>query len=152
MKRWKKYLITYLFIIFLSFCFISYTKEEETFPVFNENKQYDMYVLTYHNPLSFSKYQELFQNLNKDDYKILSFSLNHHYQDSIEYQINQIILSKGDYLSAIDEYLKSYKNILYEFDFYSDIDRINRNDFSITKITMYSNYEVYLYLTSHSFF
>lgn len=148
MKRFFSYFILLLGIIFLSFFFQE--KKTNTISVFQTNLQYDTYTLTFPKPLSFSQYQQLFSSLNKEDYKILSFSFENHYSDRVQEKINQISLRQGDYFSALDEYLKNYKNILYDFDLYLDIDRLNRNDFLITQIVLYSNYDVYLYFTSHS--
>lgn len=150
MKRFFSYFILSLGIIFLSFLFQE--KETNTISVFQTNLQYDKYVLTFQKPLSFSQYQQLFSPLKKEDYKILSFSFENHYSDLVQERIDQISLNKGDYLSALDEYLKSYKTILYDFDLYLDMDRLNKNDFLITKIVLYSNYDVYLYFISHSSF
>lgn len=99
--------------------------------------------MSYPNGLSFSLYETIFRDLNNDDYHIISYKIHNNYRDSINAQINKITISKGNYLLALDEYLKEYKNILYKYELYSEIDKINRSDFLIKEIIIYSNYDVY---------
>lgn len=135
---------TFLFIIFIFICLYSfYSKKTLTVTSFNESKRYDLYTLSYPNGLSFSLYETIFRDLNNDDYHIISYKIHNNYRDSINAQINKITISKGNYLLALDEYLKEYKNILYKYELYSEIDKINRSDFLIKEITIYSNYDVY---------
>lgn len=93
--------------------------------------------------LIMSDYLNIFASLNNVDYQILDFKIENNYKENIQKEIENIKISKGDYLETLDNYLKEYQNILNKYDLTSELAKINAANIVIGELTIFTTIDGY---------
>ncbi len=138
----KKYL-PIIFIIFILLLYLIKDKEITKSIFFEEeNNFYEVYNIEFNN-ISFTKYKQIFDNIEEDKYKILNYKFINNYNKEITAKINNIKIEGGSYLEALDEYINKYLSILEKYDIESEISKIKNANMLIKEIKIYTTKDIY---------
>ena len=138
----KKYL-PIIFIIFILLLYLIKDKEITKSIFFEEeNNFYEVYNIEFNN-ISFTKYKQIFDNIEEDKYKILNYKFINNYNKEITAKINNIKIEGGSYLEALDEYINKYLSILEKYDIESEINKIKNANMLIKEIKIYTTKDIY---------
>ena len=138
----KKYLPIF-FIIFILLLYLIKDKEITKSIFFEEeNNFYEVYNIEFNN-ISFTKYKQIFDNIEEDKYKILNYKFINNYNKEITAKINNIKIEGGSYLEALDEYINKYLSILEKYDIESEISKIKNANMLIKEIKIYTTKDIY---------
>ena len=138
----KKYL-PIIFIIFILLLYLIKDKEITKSIFFEEeNNFYEVYNIEFNN-ISFTKYKQIFDNIEEDKYKILNYRFINNYNKEITAKINNIKIEGGSYLEALDEYINKYLSILEKYDIESEISKIKNANMLIKEIKIYTTKDIY---------
>ena len=138
----KKYL-PIIFIIFILLLYLIKDKEITKSIFFEEeNNFYEVYNIEFNN-ISFTKYKQIFDNIEEDKYKILNYKFINKYNKEITAKINNIKIEGGSYLEALDEYINKYLSILEKYDIESEISKIKNANMLIKEIKIYTTKDIY---------
>ena len=144
----KKYL-PIIFIIFILLLYLIKDKEITKSIFFEEeNNFYEVYNIEFNN-ISFTKYKQIFDNIEKDKYKILNYKFINNYNKEITAKINNIKIEGGSYLEALDEYINKYLSILEKYDIESEISKIKNANMLIKEIKIYTTKDIYNILINY---
>ncbi len=144
----KKYL-PIIFIIFILLLYLIKDKEITKSIFFEEeNNFYEVYNIEFNN-ISFTKYKQIFDNIEEDKYKILNYKFINNYNKEITAKINNIKIEGGSYLEALDEYINKYLSILEKYDIESEISKIKNANMLIKEIKIYTTKDIYNILINY---
>ena len=107
----KKYVYYLMLISFICSFFLGFNQSEKTKTVFTDDGL-NSYVIVFKDGIDMNVYKELFDKLDSNNYVIFDFALEDRYHDKLNREIDNIKISKGDYLSTLKEYIEKYIQIL----------------------------------------
>lgn len=138
----KKFVYYLMLIAFICSFFLGFNQSEKTKMVFTDDG-INSYVITFEEGIDIKTYKELFDKLDSNDYVIFGFALEEQYHDKLNREIDNINISKGDYLSTLKEYIEKYIQILDLYNKELEIARIHSGNIRIKKIYLNCTKEIY---------
>ena len=129
----KKFVYYLMLITFICSFFLGFNQSEKTKMVFTDDG-INSYVITFEEGIDIKTYKKLFDKLDSNDYVIFGFALEEQYHDKLNREIDNINISKGDYLSTLKEYIEKYIQILDLYNKELEIARIHSGNIRIKKI------------------
>lgn len=138
----KKYVYYLMLISFICSFFLGFNQSNKTKMVFTDN-DLNSYVITFNEGININAYKELFDKLDSNNYVIFDFELENKYHDKLNREIDNIKISKGDYLSTLKEYIEKYIEILDSYNKEIDLARIHSGNIRIKKIYLNCTRDIY---------
>lgn len=138
----KKYVYYLMLISFICSFFLGFNQSEKTKTVFTDDGL-NSYVIVFKDGIDMNVYKELFDKLDSNNYVIFDFALEDRYHDKLNREIDNIKISKGDYLSTLKEYIEKYIQILDLYNKELEIARIHSENIRIKKIYLNCTRDIY---------
>lgn len=138
----KKYVYYLMLISFICSFFLGFNQSEKTKTVFTDDGL-NSYVIVFKDGIDMNVYKELFDKLDSNNYVIFDFALEDRYHDKLNREIDNIKISKGDYLSTLKEYIEKYVQILDLYNKELEIARIHSGNIRIKKIYLNCTRDIY---------
>ena len=138
----KKYVYYLMLISFICSFFLGFNQSEKTKTVFTDDGL-NSYVIVFKDGIDMNVYKELFDKLDSNNYVIFDFALEDRYHDKLNREIDNIKISKGDYLSTLKEYIEKYIQILDLYNKELEIARIHSWNIRIKKIYLNCTRDIY---------
>lgn len=138
----KKYVYYLMLISFICSFFLGFNQSEKTKTVFTDDGL-NSYVIAFKDGIDMNVYKDLFDKLDSNNYVIFGFALEDRYHDKLNREIDNIKISKGDYLSTLKEYIEKYIQILDLYNKELEIARIYSGNIRIKKIYLNCTRDIY---------
>ena len=138
----KKYVYYLMLISFICSFFLGFNQSEKTKTVFTDDGL-NSYVIVFKDGIDMNVYKELFDKLDSNNYVIFDFALEDRYHDKLNREIDNIKISKGDYLSTLKEYIEKYIQILDLYNKELEIASIHSGNIRIKKIYLNCTRDIY---------
>ena len=142
----------YLLVIFLFMCLIMIDKinTPKVISAFapDKNEYYNSYTINMKES-SFSKYRNIFINMDWDLYLISDIKLVNNYNNYILEEINNIKIKNNNYKDSLNEYIEKCIIILEKYNMDNEISKLRSGNFKIDKIVIYTTEEVYNLILSN---
>lgn len=142
----------YLLVIFLFMCLIMIDKinTPKVISAFapDKNEYYNSYTINMKESL-FSKYRNIFINMDWDLYLISDIKLVNNYNNYILEEINNIKIKNNNYKDSLNEYIEKCIIILEKYNMDNEISKLRSGNFKIDKIVIYTTEEVYNLILSN---
>ncbi|MDO5568631.1 MAG: hypothetical protein Q4G04_00760 [bacterium] len=137
-----------LIIVFLfSICCYSWLHKNNSKLVFNEESDisngYRNYDITFNDYLSFDNYRKIFDGISNNDYVILDIEIDNDYNAIIKEDINNIMVSRNNYLVFLDNYIDMYIEVLKKHQLDSEIAKIYSQDLRIKRLNLICTINIY---------
>ena len=136
----------YLLVIFLFMCLIMIDKinTPKVISAFapDKNEYYNSYTINMKES-SFSKYRNIFINMDWDLYLISDIKLVNNYNNYILEEINNIKIKNNNYKDSLNEYIEKCIIILEKYNMDNEISKLRSGNFKIDKIVIYTTEKVY---------
>ncbi len=130
----KKYFLTIIIFILL----INFLKFDKSIETFQYSNNYNIYLIEVNNK-KISEIKNIFNDININDYLIISYSIANNYNEYIKKDINSINIKQDSFIKSFNDYLNNYNKILFKYNLDSEIGKAP----IIEKITIKTTYDIY---------